>query len=122
MYVEDLELCWRLRHAGWEVRLEADIEVPHIGNASGAQAWGWKRARRFWAASYDFDALARSRAHARAWAAVNLLAVSTHLVSNRLGSRAGGEAGERRRHAAGQLRAVLPVHARALLHGPPPPD
>ena len=122
MYVEDLELCWRLHRAGWGVRLEADVEVPHIGNAAGAQAWGWKRARRFWAASYDFDALAHSRAHARAWAGVNLAATTVHLAVNRAGARVGGEVGERRLHAAGAMRALLPVHARALVHGPPPPE
>src|SRR5258706_293331 len=104
MYAEDIELCWRIHRDGWDVRLEADIEVPHIGNAAGAQAWGWKRARRFWAASYDFDALAHSRSHARAWAAVNLAATTAHLAANRVGALAAGPTGERRRHAAGAMR------------------
>jgi N-acetylglucosaminyl-diphospho-decaprenol L-rhamnosyltransferase len=112
MYVEDLELCWRLHVDGWETRLEADIEIPHVGNASGEQAWGWKRSRRFWAASYDFDGQAHGQLHARAWAAVNAVAVGLHLVANRLGGR---------RHAAGELRAQLPVHVRAALRGPPAP-
>jgi GT2 family glycosyltransferase len=122
MYVEDLELCWRLHRQGWTVRLEADIEIPHVANASGAQAWGWKRAQRFWAASYDFDALARSRTHARAWAALNSVAVGLRFVANRAGSRVGGVVGEQRRHAAGELRAVLPVHLRTALRGPVSPD
>ncbi|MEY2570869.1 MAG: hypothetical protein QOE63_1219 [Acidimicrobiaceae bacterium] len=121
MYAEDIELCWRMHRDGWDVRLEADIEVPHIGNAAGAQAWGWKRARRFWGASYDFDALAHSRSHARAWAAVNLAATTVHLAANRVGALSAGPAGERRRHAAGAMRALLPVHVRALVRGPEAP-
>jgi N-acetylglucosaminyl-diphospho-decaprenol L-rhamnosyltransferase len=120
MYAEDVEICWRLHGAGWAVWFEAEVDVPHASNASGAQAWGWTRGRRFWAASYDFDATARGRVHARAWAAVNAAAGATHLLANRAGALAGGPAGERRRHAAAELRANFPVHARAALKGPPP--
>jgi GT2 family glycosyltransferase len=121
MYGEDIELCWRLQRDGWVVRLEGDVVVPHIGNVAGAKAWGWQRGRRVWATTYDLDGLLRGRTHARAFAAVNALAVGTHLLVNRAGALAGGPAGTRRRHAAGQLRAELPVHVRAALHGPPPP-
>lgn len=121
MYVEDIELCWRVHRDGWTVWFEAGVDVPHAGNASGAQAWGWTRGRRFWAATYDFDATAHGAAHARAWAAVNAAAGATHLVLNRAGALAGGPAGERRRHAAAELRANLPVHVRAALRGPPLP-
>lgn len=118
MYGEDIELCWRLRQRGWQVRLEGDVAVPHVGNAAGEQAWGWERARRVWSNSYDLDAMLRGRAHARALAAVNAAAVGAHLVANRFGALVGGPAGERRRHVAGQHRAVLPVHVRAALRGP----
>jgi N-acetylglucosaminyl-diphospho-decaprenol L-rhamnosyltransferase len=121
MYAEDIEICWRLRRDGWTVWLDAEVEVPHASNASGAQAWGWTRGRRFWAASYDFDALAHGPAHARTWAAVNAAAGATHLVANRAGALAGGPSSERRRHAAAELRANLPVHVRAALRGAPPP-
>ena len=30
MYVEDLDLCWRLRRAGWRVRFEPSAEVTHV--------------------------------------------------------------------------------------------
>jgi N-acetylglucosaminyl-diphospho-decaprenol L-rhamnosyltransferase len=30
MYVEDLDLCWRLRRAGWRVRYEPSAEVTHV--------------------------------------------------------------------------------------------
>ena len=119
MYVEDIELCWRLQHAGWEVRLEGDIAIPHVGNAAGAQAWGWKRGRRFWAATYDFDEQVRGRMHARASAVVNLTATGLHYAASRIGERRRGPSGERSRHLAGELRSLLPVHARAALSGPP---
>src|SRR5581483_1809416 len=31
MYAEDLELCWRLHRDGWEVWLDAEVAVPHVG-------------------------------------------------------------------------------------------
>ncbi|MGI8663286.1 MAG: glycosyltransferase [Acidimicrobiales bacterium] len=122
MYVEDLELCWRLHQQEWAVVLEAAVAIPHVGNASGAQAWGWTRARRYWAATYDFDSQARSRAHARAWAAVNLAATAAHLAANQLRRARPSERRQSHSDAAGELRALLPVHLRAMLHGPPPPS
>ena len=37
MYVEDVELCWWLAQRGWRRRIEADVTVPHVGNAAGDQ-------------------------------------------------------------------------------------
>ena len=34
MYVEDLDLCTRLRRAGWEVRFSPELEVVHVGGVS----------------------------------------------------------------------------------------
>jgi N-acetylglucosaminyl-diphospho-decaprenol L-rhamnosyltransferase len=34
MYVEDVDLCTRLRRAGWEVRFSPELEVVHIGGVS----------------------------------------------------------------------------------------
>lgn len=34
MYVEDVDLCWRLREAGWEVVYEPAGEVVHVGGVS----------------------------------------------------------------------------------------
>jgi N-acetylglucosaminyl-diphospho-decaprenol L-rhamnosyltransferase len=121
MYAEDIEICWRIRRDGWTVWFDAEVEVPHASNASGAQAWGWTRSRRFWAASYDFDAQVRGSVHARAWAAVNAAAGGVHLVANRVGAATGGPAAVFRRHQAAELRASLPVHVRAALRGAPPP-
>jgi N-acetylglucosaminyl-diphospho-decaprenol L-rhamnosyltransferase len=37
MYVEDLDLCWRLRRAGWRVRYEPSAHVVHLGGLSAAR-------------------------------------------------------------------------------------
>ena len=37
MYVEDTDLCWRLRHAGWEVAYEPAAVVVHAQGASASR-------------------------------------------------------------------------------------
>ena len=37
MYVEDLDLCWRLKRAGWRVRYVPTAEVVHTGGVSAAR-------------------------------------------------------------------------------------
>jgi N-acetylglucosaminyl-diphospho-decaprenol L-rhamnosyltransferase len=118
MYVEDLDLCWRLGRAGWQVRLVADVAVPHVGNAAGAQAWGESRTLRWMDATYDWYGLERGRTAARAWAAVNLVGVTGKLAAARVGLALGRPGADRRRWWAGQLRSWLPVHFRKLLRGP----
>ena len=34
MHMEEIDLCWRLRRAGWRVRVEPASEVYHLGGAS----------------------------------------------------------------------------------------
>jgi GT2 family glycosyltransferase len=114
MYAEDLELCWRLARAGWTTELVAEVAVPHVGNASGAQAWGSDRDRRWWAATYDLYAQVRGRGAMRRWALVNTAGVVLHLVANRAAALLPGSKGPARRHVAAELRRVLPIHAAAL--------
>lgn len=40
LYAEDLDLCWRLRQAGWSIRHEARAVVRHEGSAASQQAFG----------------------------------------------------------------------------------
>jgi GT2 family glycosyltransferase len=75
MYVEDLDLCWRLDRAGWRRRLDSAVWVGHTGNVAGAQAWGADPALRWMPCSYDFYSLAHSNQAARVWAAANALAL-----------------------------------------------
>jgi N-acetylglucosaminyl-diphospho-decaprenol L-rhamnosyltransferase len=37
MYLEDVDLCWRLRRAGWDVTYEPDGAVQHVQGASTAR-------------------------------------------------------------------------------------
>jgi N-acetylglucosaminyl-diphospho-decaprenol L-rhamnosyltransferase len=37
MYVEDVDLCWRLRKSGWRIRYEAEAEVVHRQGLSTSQ-------------------------------------------------------------------------------------
>ena len=39
MYAEDIDLCWRARERGWEVRFVAEAEFMHLGNASAGSRW-----------------------------------------------------------------------------------
>src|SRR5919199_4669695 len=39
MYAEDIDLCWRARERGWEVRFVADAEFVHLGGASTGRRW-----------------------------------------------------------------------------------
>lgn len=72
MYVEDLELCWRLARTGWRRRLDTSSQVVHVGNAAGAQAWGDDRFRRYMQASYEWYAQDRGVLACRVWALTNV--------------------------------------------------
>ncbi|HVA59297.1 MAG TPA: glycosyltransferase family 2 protein [Mycobacteriales bacterium] len=45
MYAEDVDWCWRARRHGYRVWFEPGAVVEHVGNASGAQAYGTSRRR-----------------------------------------------------------------------------
>lgn len=83
MYVEDLDLCWRLRRRGWAVWLDPDVAVPHVGNASGSQAWGEARTERWLDATYDWYASERGRAAAHAWAMTQAAVAGSKAVAHR---------------------------------------
>ena len=113
MYVEDTELCWWLARRGWRRRFEADIAVPHVGNASGATAWGDDYIGRCHDATYDWYQRDRGRGGVRALAVIHAL---------RVASRAGiGALARRPPDHLDALRRELPHHLRTILHGAPPP-
>jgi GT2 family glycosyltransferase len=114
MYVEDVDLCWRLAQRGWRRRLEPDVCVVHVGNASGAQAWGDSRTDRWMAATYDWYARTFGRPAMRRWAAVNATAVSLHLAGALPGAVLGST---RRRRRVRELARSLPRQVGALVAG-----
>jgi N-acetylglucosaminyl-diphospho-decaprenol L-rhamnosyltransferase len=113
MYVEDIELCWWLAERGWRRRLEADITVAHVGNASGTQAWGDDYDRRCFDAIYDWYQRDVGSPPVRAVAAVNALNAASRAVVGRLAGRPAD-------HVANRGKAAR-YHAGIARHGPPPP-
>jgi N-acetylglucosaminyl-diphospho-decaprenol L-rhamnosyltransferase len=118
MYVEDLELCWRMARSGWRRRLEGDIAVVHEGNAAGVQKWGDDRTARWLEATYDWYRQAKGRAAMEAWGAVNSAGLLSLIV--RMGLVWMFHPSERAsaRHHVRQFTKVLPLHLRILLAGP----
>jgi GT2 family glycosyltransferase len=80
MYAEDLDLGWRLRHAGWTTRYEPGARVLHDASAATTAAFGEQKTARFMAATYA--ALVRRRGLARTWAtaAVNVAGAAARLA------------------------------------------
>jgi GT2 family glycosyltransferase len=68
MYAEDIDICWRARRAGWEIRYEPSAVVHHHLSVAAEQAFGdtERRAARIMRANYDW--LARRRGRPAAWA------------------------------------------------------
>lgn len=70
LYVEDLDLCWRLRQEGWRTWFEADVVVRHVGDVSGRHAHDgrsrlrWLTESHVWVAGVHGDR--RVRLHALA--------------------------------------------------------
>ena len=114
MYVEDLDLCWRLARSGWRRRLEADITVPHVGGASATQAWEGTPRSRWTNLSYDWYAESHGEAAMRRWALVNTVGIASRTSA----LAALGVARPGRRAEAAELARHLPTHARAVLHRP----
>jgi len=118
MYVEDLDLCWRLAQRGWRRRLEADIAIPHVGNAAGSQQWGDRRTARWLEATYDWYRSARGGAAMKVWALINLAGLvwfagrEALVWCGRSGSRAAA-----RSHVRWAL-GLMPQHARIMVRGP----
>lgn len=118
MYVEDVDLCWKLAQRGWRRRLEPDVEVVHVGNAAGEQAWGGARTERWVIATYDWYARTFGRAAMRRWAAVHTLAVLAFMIRALPGAAIGRSSNRARLR---ELWRVLPLQVRPLLRGTPGP-
>ena len=54
MYAEDLDLCWRLRGAGWTTRYEPEAGVGHELSAATSAAFGDERERLHMRAAQDW--------------------------------------------------------------------
>jgi len=112
MYAEDMELCWRLRRAGWRVLLEPSAQVVHIGNAAGAATWSTlAREERWLDATYDWYVSARGVSAARTWAAANVAG----LLAKRAVLRGASDGDDDHvRAQRGFLLALTRLHARRV--------
>ncbi len=70
-YAEDLDLCWRLHHAGWATRYVPAARVHHDHAAAARAAWGEQRLVRSQAAAYAWMRRRRGAARTLAVAALN---------------------------------------------------
>lgn len=78
LFVEDIDLCWRLAGAGWRVRYEPAVVVRHAGAAATSQA-SFDRPAREVEALYGWMARRRGWAVTRAFAVLNLAAIGVRL-------------------------------------------
>ncbi len=116
MYVEDLELCHRVRQAGFGVALDGTVVVEHVGNASGAVAFGARREARWLDAMYDWYARTNGTARARAWALANTVGLSLKLIVLRILSIAGSSSADESK--AQSRRRLARYHLGKLIGGP----
>ncbi|HUC05070.1 MAG TPA: glycosyltransferase family 2 protein [Acidimicrobiales bacterium] len=126
MYVEDVDLCWRMARGGWRCRLEPSARVLHVGNAAGAQAWGDSRSIRWWQATYDWYRFRRGVPAVARYARTNTVGVGMLLAEARLRRRLKGRFGASEAGRIADLEAILPLH-REMAHNPagafvPPPN
>lgn len=71
LYAEDLDLCWRLRCAGFATRYVPQAHVHHEHSAAAGAAWGEQRHLHSEAAAYAWLRRRRGTPRAAAVAAVN---------------------------------------------------
>ena len=114
MYVEDLDLCWRLHRHGWDIVFDPSITVTHVGNAAGSQAWGAARTARWLAATYDWYALERGAVAARAFAAFNVVGAGTRLGLFQAARHLPGGRSDLREWLIELFRTSMPVHRQAI--------
>jgi len=110
MYAEDLDLCWRLRRAGWSVRLEPAAVFEHLEAAAAGEAFGPQRALRSRAAIYAWMLRTLGAPRTRLVAAVSVLGCLARALMAVMDARAG------RRRACARSR-LLVGHARVHLVG-----
>lgn len=115
MYVEDLDLCWRVSQAGHLTWYQGDVMIVHEGGASAQQVFGADPSARWWGETYDWYALTRGTGRCRMYALANALAAMRKTFRAHLGP---DEPARWRAHARRHLRVVF--------RGPPgpaaPPD
>jgi N-acetylglucosaminyl-diphospho-decaprenol L-rhamnosyltransferase len=107
MYAEDLDLCWRLKRAGWATRYEPSARVRHALSAAASKAFGSGMELRIHAATYAW--MARRRGLLATWTTAGLEAGAAALlwaVASLLGRGGSLRWRERARRAHVRLRVA----------------
>jgi GT2 family glycosyltransferase len=81
MYAEDLDLSWRLSHAGWRTWFEPAATVRHADAAATSQAWGTDRTEQWMWSTYAWMLRRRGLAVVRATAVVNVLGAAARAAA-----------------------------------------
>ncbi len=110
MYAEDLDLCWRLKRAGWSVRLEPAAVFEHLEAAATDEAFGAERGLRSRAAIYAWMLRTLGAPRTRLVAAISVAGCLARALVALTGAVA------RRRGARAQARLLL-AHARVHVVG-----
>lgn len=120
MYVEDLELCWRLQKAGWSGLLREDVCVVHHGNAAGIQQWGegTDLELRSLPNIYEWIWSDRSPLQGRASALVNAVGAEAKRWALELRALRSGNPKRRELPPAMEFHRLAKFHARVFLEGP----
>jgi N-acetylglucosaminyl-diphospho-decaprenol L-rhamnosyltransferase len=126
MYVEDIELCWRLEKRGWRNLVRGDVVVLHHGNAAGAQRWGEGVPLELQSLPniYEWLRTDRSPTQARATALANFVGIEMKRAILRTLGALRGEGASHLNERSQALRALAAYHGkllRAPLHSSIPP-
>ncbi|HEV2370343.1 MAG TPA: glycosyltransferase family 2 protein [Acidimicrobiales bacterium] len=84
MYAEDMEWCWRVHRAGYDVLFDPEARFRHVGNASGVQAYGGDRLWVETESAYAFHRMAHGPASTRAYRLVSAVAAAEMWAGARL--------------------------------------
>jgi GT2 family glycosyltransferase len=126
-FLEETDWCWRIREAGWEVRLVPDARVVHVSGASSKRREPMRTRIEYHRSLYRFLHEHRGAAVARAAVAIRMLRGAIGLLglallaplSRRARARLPERAGLLAWHLVGQpggwgLEGPAPASARAL--------
>ena len=100
MYVEDLDLGWRLRRDGWAIRYEPAARIHHAESASTAAAWGDERYARWHASTYAWLLRRRGSAITRLVAGLNVVGFFVRAVVHAAAAVGGSKRSSQARRAA----------------------
>jgi GT2 family glycosyltransferase len=119
MYAEDLDLGWRMAHAGWRTEYVPSARVFHEESAATTKAWGPERFARWHAASYAWMARRRGLPIARIVAAINVTAYTARAAAMLPAALLGLDRGRQtRQRMLETARAhVVGLRRRAMLEG-----